>query len=49
MTTFEGLYGRKYQSPVCWDDVGEKKLLRPELVQLTIEKVSLIKERLKAA
>nr|CAN75615.1 hypothetical protein VITISV_010163 [Vitis vinifera] len=39
MAPFEALY----------DDVGEKKLLGPELVQLTIEKVSLIKERLKAA
>ncbi|RVW64128.1 Retrovirus-related Pol polyprotein from transposon 297 [Vitis vinifera] len=37
------------RSPVCWDDVGEKKLLGPELVQLTVEKVSLVKERLKAA
>ncbi|RVX03271.1 hypothetical protein CK203_020028 [Vitis vinifera] len=29
--------------------VGERKLLGPELVQLTVEKVALIKERLKAA
>ena len=49
MTHFEALYGRRCWYPVCWDDVGEKKLLRPELVQLTIEKVFLIKERLKAA
>ncbi|RVW43163.1 ATPase 11, plasma membrane-type [Vitis vinifera] len=27
MTPFEALYGRRCQSPVCWDDVGEKKLL----------------------
>ncbi|XP_034701968.1 probable disease resistance protein At4g27220 [Vitis riparia] len=49
MAPFEALYGRRCRFPVCWDDVGEKKLLRPELVQLTVEKVSLIKERLKAA
>ena len=49
MTPFEALYGRKCQSPICWNDVGERKLLGPELVQLTIEKVVLIKERLKAA
>ncbi|RVW31995.1 Transposon Tf2-12 polyprotein [Vitis vinifera] len=48
MILFEALYGRKCRSPVCLDDVGEKKLLGPELVQLTVEKVSLIKERLKA-
>ena len=47
MTPFEVLYGRRCRSPVCWDDVKEKKLLGPELVQLTVEKVSLIKERLK--
>ena len=48
MIPFEALYGRRCRSLVCWDDVGEKKLLGPELVQLTVEKVSLIKERLKA-
>ena len=49
MTHFEGLYGRKCRSPICWDDVGERKLLGPELVQLTVEKVALIKEKLKIA
>ncbi|RVW83820.1 Transposon Ty3-G Gag-Pol polyprotein [Vitis vinifera] len=39
MTPFKALYGRRCRSPVCWDDVGEKKLLGPELVQLTVEKV----------
>ena len=48
-TPFEALYGRKCRSPICWNDVGERKLLGPELVQLTVEKVALIKERLKAA
>ena len=49
MAPFEELYGRRCQSPVCWDDVGERKLLGLELVQLTVEKIALIKERLKAA
>ncbi|RVW32511.1 Transposon Ty3-G Gag-Pol polyprotein [Vitis vinifera] len=49
MAPFEALYGRKCRSPICWNDVGERKLLGPELVQLTVEKVALIKERLKAA
>ena len=43
MAPFEGLYGRKCRSPICWDDIGERKLLGPELVQLTIEKTALIK------
>ncbi|RVX04475.1 Transposon Ty3-G Gag-Pol polyprotein [Vitis vinifera] len=49
LAPFEALYGRKCRSPICWNDVGERKLLGPELVQLTVEKVALIKERLKAA
>ena len=48
MTPFEVLYGRRCSSPVCWDDVGEKKLLGPELVQLTIENVSLIKGKIES-
>ena len=49
MAPFEGLYDRRFWSLVYWDDVGEKKLLGLELVQLTVEKTTLIKERLKTA
>ncbi|GJV99700.1 putative reverse transcriptase domain-containing protein [Tanacetum coccineum] len=46
---FESLYGRKCRSPIMWAEVGEGQLIGPELVQKTIEKFSLIKDRLKAA
>ena len=49
MAPYEALYGRKCRTPVCWDEVGERKLFGPELVQNTSEKVQLIRERLKAA
>ena len=49
MTPFEGLYGRRCQSFVCWDVVGKIKLLGHELVKLIVEKTTLIKERLNAA
>ena len=29
---YEALYGRKCRSPICWDDVGERRLLGPEIV-----------------
>ncbi|GJT55347.1 putative reverse transcriptase domain-containing protein [Tanacetum coccineum] len=45
---FEALYGRKCCSPIIWAKVGEGQLIRPELVQETIEKISQIKVRLKA-
>ncbi|XP_057999306.1 uncharacterized protein LOC131178361 [Hevea brasiliensis] len=35
--------------PLCWGEVGERKMLGPELVQETKDKVRLIRERLKAA
>ncbi|GJR20057.1 putative reverse transcriptase domain-containing protein [Tanacetum coccineum] len=41
---------RKCQFPqILWAEVGEGQLIGPELVQETIEKISQIKDRLKAA
>ncbi|GKC24125.1 putative reverse transcriptase domain-containing protein, partial [Tanacetum coccineum] len=45
---FKALYGRKCCSLIMWDEVGEGQLIRPELVQETTEKISQIKDRLKA-
>ncbi|GJT22322.1 putative reverse transcriptase domain-containing protein [Tanacetum coccineum] len=42
------LYGRKCRSPFMWAEVGEGQLIGPELVQETTEKISQIKDRLKA-
>ncbi|GJZ98217.1 putative reverse transcriptase domain-containing protein [Tanacetum coccineum] len=46
---FEALYGRKCRSLIMWAEVGEGHLIGPELVQETTEKISQIKDRLKAA
>ncbi|GKF24833.1 putative reverse transcriptase domain-containing protein [Tanacetum coccineum] len=46
---FEALYGRKCRSPIMWAEVRERQLIGPELMQETIEKISQIKDRLKAA
>ncbi|GKF65122.1 putative reverse transcriptase domain-containing protein [Tanacetum coccineum] len=45
---FEALYRRKCRSHVLWAEVGENRLIGPEMVQETIDKLVLIKERLKA-
>ncbi|GJV55723.1 putative reverse transcriptase domain-containing protein [Tanacetum coccineum] len=47
--SFEALHGRKCRSPIMWAKVGEGQLIGPELVQETTEKISQIKDRLKAA
>nr|GEZ22780.1 retrotransposon protein, putative, Ty3-gypsy subclass [Tanacetum cinerariifolium] len=46
---FEALYGRRCRTPIAWTEVGEGKLLRPEIVQETIDKIVQIKKRLKVA
>ncbi|GJU08789.1 reverse transcriptase domain-containing protein [Tanacetum coccineum] len=45
---FEALYGRKYRSPVCWAEVGDVQLTRPEIIHETIEKIVQIRQRLQA-
>ncbi|KAA0047016.1 pol protein [Cucumis melo var. makuwa] len=35
MAPFKALYGRYCRSPVCWGEVGEQRMLGPELVQTT--------------
>ena len=47
MTSFEALYGRKCRTPVCWDEVGKRRLVSPELVQVTSEKVKVVHDNLK--
>ena len=49
MGPFEALYGRKCRTPLCWEEVGDKKLYGAELLQITTEKVRIIKDRMKAA
>ncbi|GJX55831.1 hypothetical protein Tco_0285728 [Tanacetum coccineum] len=43
------MYERKCRSPVLWAEIGESRLIGPELVQETTDKVVLIKEKLKVA
>ncbi|GJS86840.1 putative reverse transcriptase domain-containing protein [Tanacetum coccineum] len=45
----KALYGRKCRSPVLWAEIGGSRLIGPELVQETTDKVVLVKEKPKAA
>nr|GFA05794.1 putative reverse transcriptase domain-containing protein [Tanacetum cinerariifolium] len=46
---FKSLYGRKFRSHVLWAKIRENRLIGPDLVQETTDKVVLIKETLKAS
>nr|GFC05230.1 putative nucleotidyltransferase, ribonuclease H [Tanacetum cinerariifolium] len=43
------LYGRKCRAPICWDQVRERVIEGLEMIEVTNEKVSVAKEKLKEA
>ncbi|XP_073017862.1 uncharacterized protein [Primulina eburnea] len=49
MAPYEALYGKKCRSPLNWDEVGERKMLGPKLVQQTADVINLIQDRMKTA
>ncbi|KAA0046943.1 pol protein [Cucumis melo var. makuwa] len=49
MTPFEALYGKCCRSPVCWGEVGEQRLMGPELVQSTNKAIQRIRSRMQTA
>nr|GFC34115.1 putative nucleotidyltransferase, ribonuclease H [Tanacetum cinerariifolium] len=46
---FERLYGRKCRAPICWDQVRERVIEGPEMIEVTNAKVDVAKEKLKEA
>ncbi|KAL0554093.1 hypothetical protein IC582_008004 [Cucumis melo] len=46
MAPFEALYGKCCRSPVCWGEVGEQRMLGPELVQTTNAAIQKIRARM---
>ena len=49
MAPYEALYRRKCSTPLCWTKLSEKKIIGPDLIQETKEKVKIIRERFKVA
>ncbi|CAJ2645609.1 unnamed protein product [Trifolium pratense] len=49
MAPFEALYGRRCRTPLCWYETGEGTILGPEIVQETMEKIRMIREKMKAS
>jgi hypothetical protein len=49
MAPYEALYGQKCRSPLYWDEVGERQLVGPEIIQDTKDKITLIQKRMLAA
>ncbi|XP_021975369.1 uncharacterized protein LOC110870501 [Helianthus annuus] len=49
MAPYEMLCGRKCQTPICWEDLGQREIAPSDVVAITNEKIDLIRARLKAA
>jgi len=49
MSPYEALYGRPCRTPVCWAEVGERRILGPEIVDEAAEKVRIIQANMKKA
>lgn len=46
---FEMLYSRKCRALICWDQVGERIIEGPEMIEVTNEMVAVVREKLKEA
>lgn len=49
MAPYEALYGILCRSPLCWDQIGDKDCLGPEIVLDTIKQIEIIRQRLLTA
>ena len=48
MAPYEALYERRCRTPMCWTELHEHKIIGPDLIKDTEEKVRIIQQRLKA-
>ena len=49
MSPYEALYGRPCRTPLCWTEVGERRLIRPGFIEETLEKLQVIRANMKKA
>ena len=49
MAPFKALYCRRCRSPLCWDEVGERRHLGPDVIVQAVDKIRTIQEHLHAA
>jgi len=49
MAPFEALYSRKYRSPICWGEIGERRLMGPTILVQITDKVRALRDHLRAA
>ena len=48
MASYEALYGKRCRTPLYWYQDGEAALVGPKLLEQTIEKVRMVRNRMQA-
>ena len=49
MAPFEALYGRKYRTPLFWNQTGETQVFGPDVLRDAEEQVRMIRDNLRVA
>jgi hypothetical protein len=49
MAPFEMLYGRRYRTPLFWNETGERKVFGPDILQKAEKQVRMVRENLQVA
>jgi hypothetical protein len=49
MAPFEMLYGRRCQTPLFWNETGERKVFGPDILQVAEKQVRMVRENLRVA
>ena len=49
MSPFEALYGRKFRTPLFWNQTGESQVIGPDVLRNAEEQVRKIRENLRVA
>jgi hypothetical protein len=49
MVQFKMLYGRRYQTPLFWNETGEWKVFGPDILQEAEKEVRMVRENLRVA
>jgi hypothetical protein len=47
MAPFEMLYGRRCRTPLFWNEMGERKVFRPDILKEAEKQVRMVKENLR--
>jgi hypothetical protein len=46
MTPFEMLYGHRCRTPLFWNEIGERNIFRPDILQAAEKQVHMVRENL---